>query len=187
MFERLTDRARKSMAYANQEAQRLQSVVITTEHILLGLLKEGTGTAVAVLASSDVDLAGLSSAAETLAANAAGLPSFGKLPQSPPAKKVIEHAIEEARGLNHSYVGTEHLLLGLLRTEDIGAARLLAERGIELEETRAKIVEITGGREPRPEDSMMGDLQRLIMAWPRLSEEARAKILAIVEAETGGE
>ena len=115
MFERFTDRARKVMALANQEAQRFNHEYIGTEHILLGLVKEGSGVGANVLKNLDVDLRKVRLEVEKLVKSGPDMVTMGKLPQTPRAKKVIEYAIEEARNLNHNYVGTEHLLLGLLR------------------------------------------------------------------------
>ena len=112
MFERFTDRARKVMALANQEAQRFNHEYIGTEHILLGLVKEGSGVGANVLKNLDVDLQKVRLEVEKLVKSGPDMVTMGKLPQTPRAKKVIEYAIEEARNLNHNYVGTEHLLLG---------------------------------------------------------------------------
>jgi len=122
MFERFTDRARKVMALANQEAQRFNHEYIGTEHILLGLVKEGSGVGANVLKNLDVDLRKVRLEVEKLVKSGPDMVTMGKLPQTPRAKKVIEYAIEEARNLNHNYVGTEHLLLGLLREHDGVAA-----------------------------------------------------------------
>jgi ATP-dependent Clp protease ATP-binding subunit ClpC len=125
MFERFTDRARKVMALANQEAQRFNHEYIGTEHVLLGLVKEGSGVGANVLKNLDVDLRKVRLEVEKLVKSGPDMVTMGKLPQTPRAKKVIEYAIEEARNLNHNYVGTEHLLLGLLREQDGVAAQVL--------------------------------------------------------------
>src|SRR2546428_81072 len=108
MFERFTDRARKVMALANQEAQRFNHEYIGTEHILLGLVKEGSGVGANVLKNLDVDLRKVRLEVEKLVKAGPDMVTMGKLPQTPRAKKVIEYAIEEARNLNHNYVGTAH-------------------------------------------------------------------------------
>ena len=108
MFERLTDRARKVMALANQEAQRFNHEYIGTEHILLGLVKEGSGVGANVLKHLEIDLRKVRLEVEKLVKSGPDMVTMGKLPQTPRAKKVIEYAIEEARSLNHNYVGTEH-------------------------------------------------------------------------------
>src|SRR3954470_12260969 len=114
MYERFTDRARKVMQLANQEAQRFDHEYIGTEHMLLGLVKEGSGVASNVLKNLDVDLRKVRLEVEKIVQTgpSAGQIDRGKLPHTPRAKKVIEYSVEEARNLNHSYVGTEHLLLG---------------------------------------------------------------------------
>ena len=115
MYERFTDRARKVMQLANQEAQRFNHEYIGTEHVLLGLVKEGSGVAANVLKNLDVDLRKIRLEVEKIVQHGPGGDYghvMGKLPHTPRAKKVIEYSIEEARNLNHNYVGTEHLLLG---------------------------------------------------------------------------
>ena len=144
MFERFTDRARKVMALANQEAQRFNHEYIGTEHILLGLVKEGSGVGANVLKNLDVDLRKVRLEVEKLVHSGPEMVTMGKLPQTPRAKKVIEYAIEEARHLNHNYVGTEHLLLGLLREHDGVAAQVLMNLGLKLEEVREEVLNLLG-------------------------------------------
>src|SRR5271170_6479626 len=144
MFERFTDRARKVMALANQEAQRFNHEYIGTEHILLGLVKEGSGVGDNVLKNLDVDLRKVRLEVEKLVKSGPDMVTMGKLPQTPRAKKVIEYAIEEARNLNHNYVGTEHLLLGLLREHDGVAAQVLMNLGLKLEEVREEVLNLLG-------------------------------------------
>jgi ATP-dependent Clp protease ATP-binding subunit ClpC len=144
MFERLTDRARKVMALANQEAQRFNHEYIGTEHILLGLVKEGSGVGANVLKNLNVDLRRVRLEVEKLVKSGPEMVTMGKLPQTPRAKKVIEYAIEEARNLNHNYVGTEHLLLGLLREHDGVAAQVLMNLGLKLEEVREEVLNLLG-------------------------------------------
>ncbi|HUW83982.1 MAG TPA: ATP-dependent Clp protease ATP-binding subunit [Phycisphaerae bacterium] len=144
MFERFTDRARKVMALANQEAQRFNHEYIGTEHILLGLVKEGSGVGANVLKNLDVDLRKVRLEVEKLVKSGPDMVTMGKLPQTPRAKKVIEYAIEEARNLNHNYVGTEHLLLGLLREQEGVAAQVLMNLGLKLEEVREEVLNLLG-------------------------------------------
>ena len=144
MFERFTDRARKVMALANQEAQRFNHEYIGTEHILLGLVKEGSGVGANVLKNMDVDLRKVRLEVEKLVKSGPDMVTMGKLPQTPRAKKVIEYAIEEARSLNHNYVGTEHLLLGLLREHEGVAAQVLMNLGLKLEEVREEVLNLLG-------------------------------------------
>ncbi|MFO0831585.1 MAG: ATP-dependent Clp protease ATP-binding subunit [Phycisphaerales bacterium] len=151
MFERFTDRARKVMALANQEAQRLNHEYIGTEHILLGLVKEGSGVGANVLRNLDVDLRKVRLEVEKLVRAGPEMVTMGKLPQTPRAKKVIEYAIEEARNLNHNYVGTEHLLLGLLREHDGVAAQVLMNLGLKLEEVREEVLNLLGAGQDQGE------------------------------------
>ena len=144
MFERFTDRARKVMALANQEAQRFNHEYIGTEHILLGLVKEGSGVGAAVLKNLDVDIKKLRLEVEKHVKSGPDMVTMGKLPQTPRAKKVIEYAIEEARALNHNYVGTEHILLGLLRETEGIAAQVLMSVGLKLEEIRQEVLNLLG-------------------------------------------
>ncbi len=156
MFERLTDRARKVMALANQEAQRFNHEYIGTEHILLGLVKEGSGVGANVLKNLDVDLRKVRLEVEKLVKSGPEMVTMGKLPQTPRAKKVIEYAIEEARNLNHNYVGTEHLLLGLLREHDGVAAQVLMNLNLKLEQVREEVLNLLGaGVEPEEAGEMM--------------------------------
>jgi ATP-dependent Clp protease ATP-binding subunit ClpC len=136
MYERFTDRARKVMQLANQEAQRLNHQYIGTEHILLGLVKEGSGVAANVLKNLDIDLRKIRLEVEKIVQSGPDIVTIGKLPQTPRAKKVIEYSIEEARNLNHNYVGTEHLLLGLLRENGGVAAEILGRLGLSTEKVR---------------------------------------------------
>jgi len=144
MFERFTDRARKVMALANQEAQRFNHECIGTEHILLGLVKEGSGVGATVLKNLDVDIKKLRLEVEKLVKSGPDMVTMGKLPQTPRAKKVIEYAIEEARALNHNYVGTEHILLGLLRESEGIAAQVLMNLGLKLEDVRQEVLNLLG-------------------------------------------
>ncbi|MFI4872757.1 MAG: ATP-dependent Clp protease ATP-binding subunit [Phycisphaerales bacterium JB058] len=153
MFERFTDRARKVMALANQEAQRFNHEYIGTEHILLGLVKEGSGVGANVLKALSVDLRKVRLEVEKLVKQGPEMVTMGKLPQTPRAKKVIEYAIEEARNLNHNYVGTEHLLLGLLREHDGVAAQVLRNLGLKLEEVREEVLNLLGASGEEVEDS----------------------------------
>src|ERR1700693_5713556 len=144
MYERFTDRARKVMHLANQEAQRFNHEYVGTEHMLLGLIKEGSGVAANVLKNLEVDLRNIRNEVEKIVQAGPEMVTMGKLPQTPRAKKAIEYAIEEARNLNHNYVGTEHLLLGLLREHDGVAAQVLMNLNLKLEEVREEVLNLLG-------------------------------------------
>lgn len=164
MYERFTDRARKVMALANQEALRLDHEYIGTEHILLGLVKEGLGVGANVLKNLNVDLVTVRTEAESYLEHGPDMIRTGKLPQAPRAKRVIEYAIQEARALKHNYVGTEHLLLGLLREQDGVAAQVLMNLGLNLEHVRTETLMLLGkGLEPEAPAGASADLiQRAI-------------------------
>jgi ATP-dependent Clp protease ATP-binding subunit ClpC len=132
------------MQLANQEAQRFNHEYIGTEHILLGLVKEGSGVAANVLKNLDVDLRKIRLEVEKLVQSGPEMVTMGKLPQTPRAKKVIEYSMEEARNLNHNYVGTEHILLGLLREQEGVAAQVLMNLGLKLEEVREEVLNLLG-------------------------------------------
>src|SRR5580692_6728732 len=144
MFERFTDRARKVMHLANQEAQRFNHEYVGTEHMLLGLIKEGSGVAANVLKNLEVDLRKIRNEVEKIVQAGPEMVTMGKLPQTPRAKKAIEYAIEEARNLNHNYVGTEHLLLGLLREQEGVAAQVLLNLNLKLDEVREEVLNLLG-------------------------------------------
>jgi ATP-dependent Clp protease ATP-binding subunit ClpA len=144
MYERFTDRARKVMQLANREAQRFNHEYIGTEHILLGLVAEGSGVAANVLKNLDVDLRKIRLELEQLIKSGPNMVTMGKLPQTPRARKVIEYAMEESRNLGHNYFGTEHLLLGVLREQDGVAAHVLTNLGLKLEEVRGETLNLLG-------------------------------------------
>ncbi len=139
-----TDRVRKVLAMAREEAIRLQHDYVGTEHILLGLIREGEGVAAAVLTNLSVDLDQIHERVEESVRKGKATIALGELPYTSRAKKVLEFAMAEARDFNHSYVGTEHLLLGLLREEKGIAAQVLNSLGVTLEEARAETLKVLG-------------------------------------------
>ena len=142
MYERFTDRARKVMELANQETRRFNHEYIGTEHILLGLIKEGSGVGANVLKNLDIDLRKIRLEVEKIVQPGPDRVTTGKLPMTPRAKKVIEYSIEEARSLNHNYVGTEHLLLGLIREESGVAAEILKRLGLGVAVIRESVLSL---------------------------------------------
>jgi ATP-dependent Clp protease ATP-binding subunit ClpC len=142
MYERFTDRARKVMQLANQEAQRFNHQYIGTEHVLLGLIKDGSGVAAKVLKDLDIDLDTIRLEVEKVLRCSPDMVTIGKLPRTPRAKKVIEYSMEEARNLNHNYVGTEHILLGMLREQEGVAAQVLMSIGLRVDDARVKIAAV---------------------------------------------
>ncbi len=145
-----TERVRKVLAMAREEAARLHHEYVGTEHILLGLIREGEGVAAAVLSNLSVDLEDIQQKIEeTVKKGKAAQAAGPDLPYTSRAKKVLELAMGEARELNHSYVGTEHLLLGLLREEKGIAAQVLSEAGVNLEAARAETLRLLGTEMPQ--------------------------------------
>jgi ATP-dependent Clp protease ATP-binding subunit ClpC len=144
-----TERVRKVLQMAREEAQRLHHEYVGTEHILLGLIREGEGVAAAVLQNLSVDLDDIQQKIEeTVKKGKAGQTTAPDLPYTSRAKKVLELAMSEARELSHSYVGTEHLLLGLLREEKGIAAQVLTDAGVNLDAARAETLRLLGTEMP---------------------------------------
>lgn len=150
-LNRSTDRARRVLALANQEAQRFNHQYIGTEHILLGLVKEGSGVAASALKSLGVDLRTVRLEVEKLVKSGPEMVTMGKLPHTPRCKRALDFAHEEADGLNHNYIGTEHLLLGLLREQDGVAAQVLMNLGLKLEDVREEVRNLLGLGKPKEE------------------------------------
>ena len=145
-----TDRVRKVLQMAREESARLHHEYVGTEHILLGLIREGEGVAAAVLTNLNVDLDDIQQKIEeTVKKGKAAAAPGPDLPYTSRAKKVLELAMTEARELNHSYVGTEHLLLGLLREEKGIAAQVLTDAGVTLEQSRAETLRLLGSDMPQ--------------------------------------
>jgi ATP-dependent Clp protease ATP-binding subunit ClpC len=140
MYERFTVAARKVMLLANQESQRYNHKYIGTEHMLLGLIREGSRAAFKVLGNLKVDLHKARLEIEKFVERGPDFVS-GRVPLAPRTKMVIEHAIEEAIKLNHDYIDTEHLLLGLLREQEGVGAYVLMSLGLKLEDIRTKLQE----------------------------------------------
>src|SRR5262245_2945270 len=151
MFDRFTDRARKVMNLAKQEAQRLNHEYIGTEHILLGLVQEGSGVAANVLRNMNIDVKKIRTEIEKIVKGSPTMVTMGNLPFTPRAKKVLELALEEASQLGHNYIGTEHLLLGLIKENEGIAARVLLNLGVKLEDVREEVLEFLGA-DPRTEE-----------------------------------
>jgi ATP-dependent Clp protease ATP-binding subunit ClpC len=140
-FDRFTDRARKVLTLAQDEAQRFNHNYIGTEHLLLGLVREGEGVAAKVLENLNVELAKVRQAVEFIIGRGER-PVLGEIGLTPRAKKVIELAIDEARRLGHNYIGTEHLLLGLVREEGGIASGVLESLGVSLDKVRHEVVRV---------------------------------------------
>ena len=172
-----TERVRKVLQMAREEAQRLHHEYVGTEHILLGLIREGEGVAAAVLQSLNVDLDEIQQKIEeSVKKGKAAQASGPDLPYTSRAKKVLELAMSEARELNHSYVGTEHLLLGLLREEKGIAAQVLADVGVNLDAARAETLRQLGTELP-PSSSMAGSGPAAQSAPPKAEKKSKTPAL----------
>ena len=174
-----TERVRKVLAMAREEAARLHHEYVGTEHILLGLIREGEGVAAAVLQNLNVDLDEIQQKIEeTVKKGKASQATGPDLPYTSRAKKVLELAMGEARELNHSYVGTEHLLLGLLREEKGIAAQVLTDAGVNLEAARAETLRILGTEMPQTGAAATGGTQTP-QATPTTKGEKKSKTPAL--------
>src|SRR5262245_8070344 len=144
MFERFTDRARRVVVLAQEEARMLNHNYIGTEHILLGLIHEGEGVAAKALESMDISLEAVRAQIEDIIGQGQAAPT-GHIPFTPRAKKVLELSLREALQLGHNYIGTEHILLGLIREGEGVAAQVLQKLGADLNTARNRVVAQVGG------------------------------------------
>src|ERR671937_2544974 len=142
MFKRFTERARRVIILAREEAERHHHEYLGTEHILLGMLKDGGGIAITVLQKAGLSIDQIRMEIERHLPRNANALIVGEIPFTPKAKKVLEYGVEEARLMGHNYIGTEHLLLGLLKEKEGIAAKVLNALGIRLVETREKILNL---------------------------------------------
>jgi ATP-dependent Clp protease ATP-binding subunit ClpC len=149
MFERFTDRARRVVVLAQDEARLLDHNYIGTEHLLLGLLQEGHGVAAQALDALGVSLAEVRRQVEEIIGRGSGQQP-GHLPFTPRAKKVLELSFREALKLGHDYIGTEHILLGMVREGEGVAAQVLAALGAGEDQVRDKVTEVLGRSSGRP-------------------------------------
>ena len=150
MFERFTDRARRVMVLAQEDARMLNHDHIGTEHLLLGLIHEGEGVAAQALEALGVSLPAVRQQVEEIIGQGQQAPA-GRIPFTPRAKKVLELSRREALAMGHSYVGTEHILLGLLREGDGVAAHVLVRMGADLDRVRQQVISILSGRQGKDE------------------------------------
>lgn len=167
MFNRFTDRARKVLILAQQEAARYGHGYIGTEHLLLGLLREGEGVAAKALNSLGLQVEAVQMQVESILGK--GQDQSSDIGYTPRAKKVIELAMEEALRLGHSYVGTEHILLGLIREGEGIAAQVLIGMGVDINLMRQRVIEMLGGI-PCP-------------AWPRNQRQKRLAVSRLQRME----
>ncbi len=148
MFNRFTERARKVIVYAKEEARRFNHDYIGTEHLLLGLIREGEGVAAAVLQKLGVDLETIRIEVEKLVQAGPQTQVIGDIPFTPRSKKALELSAEEARALGHNYIGTEHILLGLVKEGEGMAYRVLLNLGLDLAKLRNEVMELLGSGMP---------------------------------------
>ena len=185
-FDKFTERARRVLTYAQEEAQRFNHNYIGTEHFLLGLVREGDGIAAHILNNLGVQLPRVRSAVEFIIGRGETM-RMGEIGLTPRAKKVIELAVDEARRLNHHYIGTEHLLLGLVREGEGIAAGVLMSMGMRLEDLRAQVIQVlsqSGGAmgelssDQLPHDAP-AELSEAMRELERSREEFHARELAL--------
>ena len=148
MFNRFTERARKVIILAKEEARRFNHDYIGTEHILLGLIREGEGVAAAVLEKLGLDLQTIRLEVEKVVQPGPTTQILGDIPFTPRAKKALELAAEEARSLGHNYIGTEHILLGIIREGESVASQVLLNLGLDLERVKNEIMSVLGAATP---------------------------------------
>src|SRR5262245_30446528 len=194
MFERFTDRARHAVVLAQSEARLLDHDYIGTEHILLGLIHEGDGVAARALVSMDISLLAIRAEVERIVGRGHATPT-GHIPFTPRAKKVLELALREALQLGHTYIGTEHMLLGLVREGEGVAAQVLVALGADLHRVREAVLRLLEGSVAEPASEPSGEAE--VGAFTELSLEraptcpscfaALAETLAIRVVETAEE
>jgi ATP-dependent Clp protease ATP-binding subunit ClpC len=177
MFERFTDRARRVVVLAQEEARMLNHNYIGTEHILLGLIHEGEGVAAKALESLGISLEAVRSQVEEIIGQGQTAPT-GHIPFTPRAKKVLELSLREALQLGHNYIGTEHILLGLIREGEGVAAQVLQKLGASLAVVRQVVIDLLGGR-PAPDIAET--------SGESLSDASRVEELALEEAAALGD
>ncbi len=157
MHDKFTERVRKVIYLAREEAARLQHDYIGTEHLLLGVIREGEGIAATVLNNLGLDLDRIRQEVENMVSASGGTMTIGEIPFTPRAKRVLELAVEEARSLGHNYVGTEHLLLGLIREGEGVAAKVLLELGVDRKRVREETLKLLGGTPSSTQASERGE------------------------------
>ncbi len=175
MHDKFTERVRKVIFLAREEASRLQHGSIGTEHLLLGLLREGEGIAATVLSNLGLDLDAIRHAVENMVAQAGGTLTIGEIPFTSNAKRVLELSVDEARQLGHNYVGTEHLLLGLIREGEGVAAKVLMDMGVDRKKVRDETLKLLGGhpQQSQPEGEEKADTPSLNQFGRDLTQLAR--------------
>ena len=182
MFERFTDRARRVVVLAQEEARILNHNYIGTEHILLGMIHEGEGVAASALESLGISLTAVRSQVEEIIGRGQAAPT-GHIPFTPRAKKVLEFSLREALQLGHNYIGTEHILLGLIREGEGVAAQVLQKLGADLNRVRQQVIQLL------EEDAGRGEVQPEPPIEPEdfTARVARAEEIEAVAREVAAE
>jgi ATP-dependent Clp protease ATP-binding subunit ClpA len=181
MFERFTDRARRVVVLAQEEARILNHNYIGTEHILLGLIHEGEGIAAKALTSLGISLQAVRQQVEEIIGQGQQAPS-GHIPFTPRAKKVLELSLREALQLGHNYIGTEHILLGLIREGEGVAAQVLVRLGADLNRVRLQVVHLVhGATGDRPTRIATGESLRLRVPAERWIAELQVTLARLTE------
>ena len=181
MGQRFTERAQRVILLAQEEGKRLHNDYVGTEHVLLALIALGQGVAAQVLTNLGADVRRARIEIEKIIGTGESAMLLGEMPFTPRAKKVLEYAVEEAQYMGHSYVGTEHLLVGLIREEEGVAARVLEDSGLRLDLVRAEVLNLLGGslepfpRKPEPPQSTYLGQQLLVIS---MAPEVRGILLA---------
>jgi ATP-dependent Clp protease ATP-binding subunit ClpA len=177
MFERFTDRARRVVVLAQEEARVLNHNYIGTEHLLLGLIREGEGVAARALEALGISLEAVRQQVEEIIGRGKEAPS-GHVPFTPRAKKVLELSLRESQQLGHNYIGTEHLLLGLIREGEGVAAQVLVNVGAGLDQTRQQVIQLLHGYQGERSGRFAG--MRLPRLEARLEEMVSRRVDEIV-------
>ena len=185
MFERFTDRARRVVVLAQEEARMLNHDYIGTEHVLLGLIHEGEGVAANALESLGISLEAVRQQVEEIIGQGQQAPS-GHIPFTPRAKKVFELSLREALQLGHNYIGTEHILLGLIREGEGVAAQVLVKLGADLNRVRQQVIQLLHGRRgEEPEGADVALRERGLLSGVVASVNAIDSRLSAVERRVG--
>lgn len=175
MFERFTDRARRVVVLAQEEARTLNHNSIGTEHLLLGLIREGEGVAVAVLRDGGADVGEIRDAImEIIGQGSAPPDEHAHIPFTPRAKKVLELSLREALQLGHHHIGTEHILLGLIHEGEGVAAQVLLARGLDLKSLRQRVAHHLGSTGPKERVLLDQRLQRIQDSLDRIERRLDA-------------
>jgi Clp amino terminal domain, pathogenicity island component len=184
MFERFSDRARRVVVLAQQEARTLDHDYIGPEHLLLGLIHEGKGVGVKALEAMGISLEELRREVEGMLGRGQAPPA-GHIPFTPPAKKVLELSLRESRQLGHDYIGTEHILLGLIREGESGAAQVLVRSGAELTRTRDQVIQLLGQYRAAPAAAGGEPDVRVLLSHVQVRLAMVEKRLVVVEQRVG--